>query len=50
MLAIVPALILASGLSVGAVDLEKSSTASFEELNNNQYTIVVSDISELSED
>ena len=50
MLAIVPALILASGLSVGAVDVEQVKTGSFEELNNNQYTIVVSDISELSED
>ena len=46
MLAFIPALILASGLSVGAI--EKPSTGSFEEMNNNQYTIVVSDISELS--
>jgi|GEM_PF-1083638 len=50
MLAIVPALILASGLSVGAVNFDQESTGTFEELNNNEYTIVVSDISELTED
>ena len=48
MLAFVPALILASGLSIGAI--EAPTTGSFEEMNNNQYTIVVSDISELNEE
>jgi len=46
MLAIIPALILASGLSIGAVDTTK--VGNFEEINNDQYTIVVSDISELN--
>jgi len=46
MLAFVPALILASGISIGAVEAPTNGT--FEEMNNNQYTIVVSDISELN--
>jgi len=46
MLAIIPALILASGVSIGAVTAPEK--ASFEEMNNDKYTIVVSDISELN--
>ena len=46
MLAFIPALILASGISIGAI--EAPSTASFEEINNDKHTIVVSDISELN--
>jgi len=46
MLAFIPALILASGISVGAVTAPEK--ASFEELNNDKYTVVVSDISELN--
>jgi len=48
MLAIIPALILASGVSIGAVTAPQTETKSFEEMNNDKYTIVVSDISELN--